>query len=140
MSGKLPPKKIARRSGSRFGLGLALELGLGELFLGDNFRRTIYLLGTQQQLTHPPVNSSTLPLRKIPVFQGVPPRHTVFTLSCITPLWESATAHSPSGKELYHSSQEDTRFAAGRCTSGYNFYFILRHPSLGLNNILLTLQ
>ena len=37
VSGKLPPRKIAPRSGSRFGLGLALELGLGEIFLGGNF-------------------------------------------------------------------------------------------------------
>ena len=31
--GRLPPRKIAPRSGSAFGLGLALELGLG----GGNF-------------------------------------------------------------------------------------------------------
>ena len=43
---------------------------------------------------------------------------------CIIPLWESATAHSPSGKELNPSSQEDTRFS-GRCTSTaiYNILF-----------------
>ena len=35
------------------------------------------LFGTQQQLPHPPVKSSTLPLRNMPVFQGVVPRHTV---------------------------------------------------------------
>ena len=29
---------------------------------------------------------------------------------CIIPLWDSATAHSPSGKELNPSSQEDARF------------------------------
>ena len=34
VSGKLPPKKIASRSGSEFGLRVALELGLG-----DNFPR-----------------------------------------------------------------------------------------------------
>ena len=55
-------------------------------------------LGTQQQLTHPPVNSSTLRLRKIPVFQGVAPWHTIFTSSCVIPLWNSTTAHSSSGK------------------------------------------
>ena len=33
VSGKLPPRKIAPRSGSGFGLRLALELGLG----GGNF-------------------------------------------------------------------------------------------------------
>ena len=30
--GRLPPRKIAPRSGSAFGLGLALELGLGGQF------------------------------------------------------------------------------------------------------------
>ena len=65
------------------------------------------LFGTQQQLTHPPVKSSTLPLRKMPVFQGVAPWHTIFTSSCVIPLWDSATAHSPSGKELKLSSLEE---------------------------------
>ena len=58
------------------------------------------LFGTQQQLTHPPVKSSTLPLRKMPVFQGLAPCLTIFTSSCVIPLWDSATAHSPSDKEL----------------------------------------
>ena len=58
---------------------------------------------------------------------------------CIIPLWESATAHSPSGKELNPSSQEDARFS-GRCTSAYSFHFNLRHPSLGLSNSSLTLR
>ena len=49
--------------------------------------------------TRPPVKSPTLPLRKMLVFQGVAPRRTFFTSSCVIPLWESATAHSPSGKE-----------------------------------------
>ena len=88
---------------------------------------------------HPPVKSSTLPLSKMPVFQGVAPRRTIFTSSCVIPLWDSATAHSPSGKELNPSSQEDARFS-GRCTSAYNFHFILRHPSLGLSNSSLTLR
>ena len=34
----------------------------------------------------------------------------------------------PSGKEFNPSSQEDARFS-GRCTSAYNFHFILCHPS-----------
>ena len=51
------------------------------------------LFGTQQQLTHPPVESSTLPLRKIPIFQGVAPWHKIFTSSCVIPLWDSASAH-----------------------------------------------
>ena len=46
---------------------------------------------------------------------------------CIIPLWDSATAHSPSGKELNSSSQEDDRFS-GRCTPAYKFLFILSHP------------
>ena len=57
------------------------------------------LFGTQQQLTHPPVMSSILPIRKMPVFQGAAPWHTIFTSSCVILLWDSATAHSPSGKE-----------------------------------------
>ena len=73
------------------------------------------LFGTQQQLTHPPAKSSTLPLRKMPVFQGVGPWHKIFTSSCVIPLWDSTTAHSPSGKELNPCSQEDVRFS-GRCT------------------------
>ena len=91
------------------------------------------LFGTQQQLIHPPVKSSTLPLRKMLVFQGVAPWHKIFTSSCVIPLWDSATAHSPSGKELNPSCQEDARFS-GRSTWAYNFHFILRHPFLGLSN------
>ena len=34
-------RKIAPRSGSEFGLRLALELGLGAIFLGGNFPRTM---------------------------------------------------------------------------------------------------
>ena len=97
------------------------------------------LFGAQQQLTHPPVKSSNFPLRNMPVFQGVAPRHTIFTSSCVIPLWDSATAHSPSGKELNPSSQEDARFS-GRCTLAYNFHFILRHPFFGLSNSSLTLR
>ena len=29
------------------------------------------------------------------IFQGVAHRQTLFTLSCVIPLWDSATAHSP---------------------------------------------
>ena len=96
------------------------------------------LFGTQQQLTHPPVKSSTLPLREMPVFQGVAPG-VQFSLHPASSLLDSATAHSPSGKELNLSSREDARFS-GRCTSAYNFHFILRHPSLGLSNSSLTLR
>ena len=73
------------------------------------------LFGIQHHLTNPLAKSSNLPLKKMPVFQGVAPRHTSFTLSCIIPLWDSAQAHSPSGKEFNPSSQRDTRFS-GRCT------------------------
>ena len=34
----------------------------------------------------------------------------IHLILCVIPLWDSATAHSPSGKELNHSSHEDTRF------------------------------
>ena len=34
-------RKVAPRSGSEFGLRLALELGLGAIFLGGNFPRTM---------------------------------------------------------------------------------------------------
>ena len=91
------------------------------------------LFGTQQQLTHPPVKSSTLPLRKMFVFQGVAPRHTFPTSSYVISRWDSGTAHSPSGKKLNPSSQEDARFSE-RCTLAYRFHFILHHSSLGLSN------
>ena len=73
------------------------------------------------------------------VFQGVADRETNFTLSCVIPLRDSATAQSPSGEEHNPSFQEVARFS-GRYTSGYNFYFILYHPSLGLSNSSLTLR
>ena len=76
--------------------------------------------------TRPPIKSSTLPIRKLPVFQCVGPWHTTFTSSCVIPLSDSATAHSPSVKELNPSYQEDARFS-GRCTLACNFHFIL-HP------------
>ena len=61
----------------------------------------------------------------------------ILLIFCVIPLWDSATAHSPSSKELNASSQEDTRFS-GRCTSAYSFHFILRHSSLGLSNSSIT--
>ena len=69
------------------------------------------LFRTQQQLTHLPVKSSTLPLRKMPLFQDVAPWHTTFTASCVILLWDSATAHSPSGKELNPSSFNQSCFS-----------------------------
>ena len=85
------------------------------------------LFGTQYQLIHPPVKSSTLPLRKMPIIQGVAHRQTNFTLSSVISLWDSATSRSPSSKELNLSSREDTRFS-GRCALACKFHFILRHP------------
>ena len=39
----------------------------------------------------------------------------ILLIACVIPLWDSVAAHSPSGKELNPSSQEDARFS-GRCT------------------------
>ena len=50
----------------------------------------------------------------------------ILLIICVILLWDSATAHSPSGIELNPSSQEDSRFS-GRCTSAYNFHFTV-HP------------
>ena len=100
---------------------------------------TSSLFGTQQQLNHPPVKNSTLSLRKMPVFQGVAPWHKILTSSCVIPLWDSATAHSLSGKEFNPSSQENVRFSE-YYTLAYNFHFILHHPSLGLSNSSITLR
>ena len=44
------------------------------------------------------------------VFHGAAPWHINFTLFSIIPLWDSATAHSPSDKEFNPSSQKDARF------------------------------
>ena len=97
-----------------------------------------FLVTIQHQFTHSPIKNSTLPLRKIPSFQGVAHRQTNCILSCVIPLWDSATAHSPFGEELNPSSQEDVRFS-GRCTSAYNFHFIPRHHYLGISNSSLTI-
>ena len=63
-------------------------------------------------LTHPPVKSLTLHLRKMPIFQGFAPWHTNVTSSCAISFLDSAPAHS-SGKELNPSSQKDARFFRG---------------------------
>ena len=91
------------------------------------------LFGTQQQLTYPPVKSSTLPLRKMPVFQGVAPWHTIFTSSCVIPLWDSATAHSPSGKELKLSSLAESRFSGLIVLLMFSYY-----PAWALFGLVLT--
>ena len=91
------------------------------------------LFETQRQLTHPPVKSSTLPLRKMPVFQGVARRQTNLTLSCVIPLWDSVTAHSPSGKELILSSLEES------CFSGFIVLSMFAHyPAWALFSLVLT--
>ena len=56
--GKLPPRKISPRSGSVFGLGLVLELGLGAIFLGDNFPRTIRSKALNISQLYPNIKSS----------------------------------------------------------------------------------
>ena len=83
----------------------ALHLGkLSWLFLAS------FLFWTQHQHTHPAVKSSTLRLRKTLLFQGVAHWQTNFTLYCVISLYDSATANSPSSKELNPSSQEDANF------------------------------
>ena len=56
--------------------------------------------------------SSILSLSKMPVFQGVAPWDANFTLSCVILLWDLATAHSRSGKELLPS------YLGKSCSSG----------------------
>ena len=52
----------------------------------------------------------------------------ILLVPCVIPLWDSAAAQSPAGKELNPSPQEDARFS-GRCTLAYNF---LLHPASSL--------
>ena len=88
---------------------------------------------SNSSLTHPLVKSSTLPLRKIPIFQGVAPWHTISTSSCVIPLWDSATAHIPSGKELILSSLEES------CFSGLIVLLMFSHyPSWAVFGLVLT--
>ena len=63
------------------------------------------LFGTQQQLTHPPIKSSILPTRKMPVFRGVVPWNTIFTSSCVNSLWDSATLER--NIMVYHKKVSD---------------------------------
>ena len=83
------------------------------------------LFGTQQQLIHTPVKSSTLSLRKMFIFQGVTPWHTVFISSCVIPLWDSATAHSVSGKEIIPSSLNQSCFSRLNLRNQTYIYFFL---------------
>ena len=44
------------------------------------------------------------------VFQGVAPWHTIFTSSCVIPLWDSAKVQSLPYKEFNPSPKEEARF------------------------------
>ena len=68
---------------------------------------------------------------RCPFFRALQLGIKLFTLFCVIPLWDSSTTHSPSGKELNPSSQEDAHFS-GSCTLAYNFYFICLIPLWGL--------
>ena len=50
-----------------------------------------------------------------------------------------SNTHSPSGRELNPSSQEDASFS-GLCTLAYKLHFILRHPSLELSSSSFTFR
>ena len=80
---------------------------------------------------------SSLPLMKMPVFQFVAPRHTIFTSSCIMPLWDSATATHPLVKSLTLPLRKMPVFQG--VAPRHNFHFILCHSSLGHSNSSLTL-
>ena len=80
------------------------------------------LFGTLQQLTHLLVKSSTFPLGKMSFFQGAVSWHKDFTLSCAIPLWDSAKAHLPSGKELTLSSLEESCFFRAYCFVMFSHY------------------
>ena len=66
------------------------------------------------------------------VFQGVAPSHTNFISSCVIPLWDSATAHSHSVKELNPFSHED------QLTYPYCFVIFLHYPAWSLFGLVLT--
>ena len=74
--GKLPPRKISPRSGSVFGLGLVLELGLGAIFLGDNFPRTIRSKALNISRLYPNIKSShrTCSIKKVILNNSSKPR------------------------------------------------------------------
>ena len=97
-----------------------LSLFLSSIFLSFFFFLVPSLFETHDQLTHPPVKCSTIPLRKMTVSQGVSRQYTNFTPSWVVPLRNSATAHSTFGKALNSSSHKDARFS-GRCTLAYEF-------------------
>ena len=96
------------------------------------------LFETQQQLTHLPVKSLTLPLTKMPVFQGVATCDTIFTLSYVIFFGTQQQLTHPPVKSLTLALRKMPGFS-GRCTLAYIFHFNMRHPSLGLSNSSLTL-
>ena len=63
----------------------------------------------------------------------------IHLILCFIPLSDSAAAHSPSGKGLNPSSQENAHFSR-RCTSANSFHFILRHPLFGTQQQLIHLN
>ena len=63
-----------------------------------------------------------LSIRKMPVFQGVAPWHTIFTSCCVIPLWDLATAQSPSGKELKLFSLEESCFSGFAALLMFSYY------------------
>ena len=97
------------------------------------------LFGTQQQFTHPPAKSSTLPHRKMPIFQGVAPWHTIFTSSSAFLFGTQQHLTPPPVKRWTLPFRKMVLFqdvAPWRT----NFHFILRLPSLELSNSSLTLR
>ena len=67
---------------------------------------------------------------------GVAPWHKIFTSSCVIPLWDSATAHSPSGKE-FHSSSFNQSYFPGLIVVWYS-HVILTYPNWALFVLMLT--
>ena len=57
----------------------------------------------------------------MPVFHGAAPWHTIFTSLWVIPLWDSATAHETSSKELILSSLEEP------CFSGLIIFLMFSH-------------
>ena len=84
-----------------------------------------YLFGNQQQLTHPPGKISILPLRKMPVFQCVAPRHTIFT--------SSASSLFGNQQQLTHPPVKSSNFPLlkNHVSQGLLFVNVLTLPCLG---------
>ena len=91
--------------------------------------------GTQHEITQPPAKSSSLSLRTMLVFQAVEPWRTTFTLFCIIPLWDAATAHSPSGKELIFLRLLFGNLLTLFCLVSYLASFVCYSPILLIKSI-----